>query len=126
MFRYVAFSLVLCSFAACQPVAVQAAEDTGIEGTVLWGPVQPGPSTPGQSDEEPLAASFIVYSGDTAVANFRSDEMGKFRLALSPGDYTIVPASGTPVPRPDTQVTRVTVPSQGYVSVQIRLDTGMR
>ncbi len=125
MLRSLTFVVLLGSLVACQSVGAQSGEETGIEGTVLWGPVKPGPSTPDQPEQEPLAASFTVYSGDSEVAKFRSDRAGDFRLALPPGDYTIVPSSSTPVPRPETQVTRVTVPARGYVSVKIMLDTGM-
>lgn len=100
--------------------------ETGVRGTVLWGPVKPGPVTPGQSDEAPLKTSFTVYSTGDRVARFESDRQGSFALSLPPGEYTIVPDKRTPIPYPEKQTTTVTVPDDGYATLTISLDTGMR
>ncbi len=115
--------VVFCLAFAAFP---SAAGETGIEGTVLWGPVDPGPTQHGQSDEAPLQATFAVTDDGVEVARFQSDTAGAFRVALPPGDYLIVPDANTPIPFPTKQITRVTVPDDGYATVSIRLDTGMR
>jgi len=102
------------------------AAETGIRGTVLWGPVNPGPSRAGQSDEAPLSASFIVHEAKHKVASFQSDDAGHFEVLLPPGEYTIVPGKTTPIPFPERQKTKVTVPEGGFADVTLRLDTGMR
>ena len=102
------------------------ADETGIRGTVSWGPVRPGPARLGESDVAPLQASFDVYGAAGPVARFESDEEGRFELPLPPGDYTLVPSADTPIPLPQRQKTAVTVPDSGFVTVEIRLDTGMR
>lgn len=107
-------------------VTAYACGDTGMRGTVLWGLVKPGPSKPGQSDEAPLRASFTVYDGDNKVAEFESDRNGHFKLALPPGKYTIVPDKGTPVPFPESQKFQVTVPSDAFAEVTLKLETGMK
>ncbi len=102
------------------------ASETGIRGTVLWGPIRPGPGRMGQPDEAPLRATFTVFGPEGRVARFESDDDGRFELPLPAGDYRIVPIEGTPVPFPQRQATEVTVPPDGYATVTIRLDTGMR
>ena len=100
--------------------------DTGIRGTVLWGPVSPGPSMPAIQVDEPTSVTFSVRRGRAQVAAFRSDNEGRFELILPPGDYTIVPDKSTPIPSPESQKTRVTVPEDGFTDIIIRLDTGMK
>jgi hypothetical protein len=122
---FILFLVFVAALSQLFALPVNAAE-TGIRGTVLWGPVTPGPARSGQSDEAPLSATFNVFSGESKVAQFRSDEQGKFELLLSAGDYTIVPDRGTPMPAAQSQVKPVTVPAEGFVEVTLRFDTGMR
>jgi hypothetical protein len=102
------------------------AVDTGIEGTVYWGPVKGGPSVLGQADDAPLRASFAVHEDGKKVATFQSDYAGRFKLVLPPGVYTLIPDANIPIPNPTKQTTRVTVPDDGFVTITIRLDTGMK
>lgn len=102
------------------------ATETGVRGIVMWGPLKPGPEKMGQSIEAPLAATFAVLSEDGQIAQFTTDRMGQFELALPPGDYTIVPDKKIPIPNARRQITRVTVPDNGYIEITIRLDTGMK
>lgn len=125
--NYVSILLVsFCmAFVFMSAIPVSAA-DTGIRGVVLWGPVRPGPTRLGQSDEAPLRATFVVFSGKHEVARFNSDKMGKFEVLLPAGDYMIAPVKGTPMPSPQDQVKAVTVPVGDFVEVTLRFDTGMR
>lgn len=102
------------------------AAETGIRGTVLCGPLSPGPARPGQAEEGPLSAAFAVYDAAEKVAQFRSDEKGRFEVSLPAGAYTIIPDEKTPVPNARGQKTKVSVPADGFAVVTIRLDTGMR
>ena len=104
---------------------VKAAE-TGVRGTVLWGPVRAGPARVGQSDEAPMRATFLVLAAEREVARFESDKKGSFEVLLPAGDYTIVPNKGTPIPAPQSQSKSVSVPTDGFVEVTLRFDTGMR
>ncbi len=102
------------------------AAETGVKGTVLWGPVAPGPSKLGQNDEAPFSATFIVFAGEHQLAQFKSDKKGNFEVLLPAGDYTIVPDKSTPMPAPQSQTKKVTVPKDGFAVVTLRFDTGMR
>lgn len=108
------------------PPASASGADTGIRGSVALGPIVPGPITAGQPDQAPLSASFSVLAEGRAVARFTSDETGRFQVSLPPGEYTIIPDKRTPIPYPGKQLTRVTVPDDGFAVVTIELDTGMR
>jgi hypothetical protein len=103
-----------------------SAAETGVRGTVLWGPVEPGPTKVGQNDEAPFSATFIVFAGESQVAQFKSDKNGNFEVLLPAGDYTIAPDKSTPVPAPQSQAKTVTVPEDGFAVVTLRFDTGMR
>ena len=100
--------------------------ETGIRGTVLWGPVKPGPTRFGQDDEAPLSATFLVFAAEHVTVRFESDKKGYFEVLLPAGDYTIVPNKGTPIPAPQSQSKPVSVPTDGFVEVTLRFDTGMR
>jgi hypothetical protein len=102
------------------------AAETGIRGTVLWGPVQPGPARFGEKQEAPLRASFYVLSSGRKVASFESCDNGTFEVPLPPGEYTIVPDASTPMPFPQRQKKTVAVPDDGFATVVLRFDTGMR
>jgi hypothetical protein len=55
-----------------------------------------------------------------------SDAKGKFRVALAPGAYRIVPISSNPMVPPYAEPIEVQVPESGYVSVDIVYDSGIR
>jgi len=103
------------------------ADETGIKGKVLRGPVHPGPATPGNPDEVPFRAAFqVLDSEEEEVAKFESDDKGRFKIILPPGDYTIVPHKSAPILFPQRQKKEVTVPEDGFTDVTLRFDTGMR
>lgn len=103
------------------------ANETGIRGQALRGPVHPGPSTVGESDEAPLRTTFLVLNAERKeVGRFESDENGRFKALLTPGEYTIVPDRSAPILFPERQKRKVTVPQDGFADLTLRFDTGMR
>ena len=120
------FFAVICMAGCMQASEPAHAVATGIEGTVLWGPLKPGPDVMGQQNEAPLSAPFAVLKDGEKVAEFKSDPRGRFKLALPPGDYTLVPDANIPIKHPTKQTTDVTVPDDGFVTLTVRLDTGMK
>lgn len=103
-----------------------SAGETGIRGTVLRGPVHGGPMIAGQAHEAPFRASFSVTESRQTVALFESNEDGVFEVALPPGEYTIVPDTSAPILFPQRQQKTVTVPEDGFATVTLRFDTGLR
>jgi hypothetical protein len=115
------------TWAAVSEEASVGGSGTGISGQVLMGPVNPGPEVPGEVNEAPFSAWFSVRDADGRIAGrFESDDDGYFRIALSPGDYAVVPDPSAPFPAPEQQAKSVSVPQQGYADVVLRFDTGMR
>lgn len=103
------------------------ADETGIKGKVLRGPVYPGPEIAGKRDEVLFSAAFHVRdSEDEEVARFESDEKGRFKVLLPPGEYTIIPDKSAPILFPQRQRKEVTVPEDGFAEVTLKFDTGMR
>jgi hypothetical protein len=104
-----------------------AAQSSGIKGVVLRGPLAGGPLVEGRPSEAPFKAKFFVDDTDgNRVAEFDSDDEGRFELDLPPGDYVIVPEPNAPVFRPAEQPQAVTVPEGRVVELTLRYDTGMR
>jgi len=102
------------------------AVDSGIEGQVILGPTQPGPVPIGEASPDqpyPTSITILDYSGQ-AIAHIATDPIGRFRVALAPGEYTLKPDSTGRLPFAKPQ-TVVVSPGQ-FTQVLIRYDTGMR
>jgi hypothetical protein len=68
---------------------------SGITGSIFISPARPGPIHPGDSTRAPAGnVEFTVKSGETAVATFRTDAEGFFRVPLPPGHYTVMRETG--------------------------------
>jgi hypothetical protein len=64
--------------------------EAGIEGVITISPIHGGPIRQGEEDSKPLPdTSFSVKQGDQVVATFVTDAAGRFRVALSPGEYYV-------------------------------------
>lgn len=100
--------------------------DTGIEGMITVGPTHGGPVRPGIPNSRPLAnAPFVVGNDSGAVAEFTTDDHGRFKISVPPGHYTVT--------KKDRQkgIGRygpfdVDVAAGQMTKVEWRCDTGMR
>ena len=99
--------------------------ETGLQGIVLRGPIQPV-CTIDQPCDAPFSAAFVVSQGDQEIARFRSDSAGHFKVALPPGGYSVVPEESAPLMFPQFQRHEVEVGSEGYTTVTLQFDTGIR
>src|SRR6266702_7588860 len=84
--------LVFLVMAACfSSGQIQSGSGTGIEGVITFGPTQGGPIRADTPSSKPLAnATFVVENEKGAeVASFTTDDQGQFRVALTPGHYTV-------------------------------------
>ena len=85
--KWVILSLLV---AGCLSQAADAQAQSGIEGVITLSPAHGGPARFGVPNSKPLAnAEFVVRNGSGAVAEFATDTAGRFRVSLSPGDYTV-------------------------------------
>jgi hypothetical protein len=84
-------ALVPCLGLAQTQLTPAAGGSTGIEGTISVAPIQGGPSRQGAPDSKPLARmEFEVRQAGRAIQSFQTDDQGRFRVDLQPGQYTIV------------------------------------
>src|SRR2546422_10653712 len=78
---------------------------SGIEGQILLGPTCPV-EREGMPCERPYKATVVVWNAARTqkVLTFSSDDEGRFRVSLAPGDYYLDPqSSGEVLPRPIPQ-----------------------
>jgi hypothetical protein len=67
-----------------------SAAATGVEGVVTIGPIHGGPARDGIPHSRPVSnAVFVVTNEGGPVTTFTTDEQGRFRIALTPGHYTV-------------------------------------
>lgn len=127
--------IVVCSLVIVGVMGGASAEqmhDGGlVRGSVVMGPACPGPELLDQQGcaPRPSQATVRVFAlrggGDaTPVTTLMTDRDGRFRLALAPGVYRLVPVSpdGLSVGKPRN----VTVTGGSSIEVQLVIDTGMR
>jgi len=74
---------------AATPTPIPA--PSGIEGVILVSPSRPGPIRRDEPSEAPAGnVTFVVMKESAKVASFATDADGRFRVALPPGQYTVV------------------------------------
>jgi hypothetical protein len=98
---------------------------TGLEGYIYKRPITPA-CTENIPCTAPFLGSFAVWQEGKRMAQFQTDEKGHFRVALSPGVYSVTVANptGTAFLRPDQP--SVTVGKDGMTQVVLTFDTGLR
>jgi hypothetical protein len=99
--------------------------DSGLSGRVLIGPACPIAGA-GQTCFRPYKATIVIRAAGSGrlVAKVRSSAAGRFRIALAPGKYRLIPQMGRPYPRASAQT--AAVHSHRYTSVVIYYNEGLR
>jgi hypothetical protein len=123
--RRLGFLLLVALAAGCGGGAAGDAT-SGIEGRVTIGPQCPVMQEGSPCPDAPYPALISVTANGDTVEEGRSDADGVFRIAVAPGDYTVVAgpvdregiASGTPV--------HVVVEPGVYTRVDLSVDSGIR
>ena len=98
---------------------------SGIEGQVLLGPMCPVVQEGQDCPDQPYQATLTVISQNgVQVAQFQSDEQGRFRVSLVPGEYVLHPEypNGNPFAADQT----FTVETGRYTQVTVNYDSGIR
>ncbi|MGB2693827.1 MAG: carboxypeptidase-like regulatory domain-containing protein [Dehalococcoidia bacterium] len=100
---------------------------SGIDGTVTIGPTCPVETVNATECAPQLfQATITVFDSDgDDVATVASDKEGHFRVALPPGEYTLVPEQPNPGAPPSATEQSVTVYGT-YTHVSIEYDSGIR
>ncbi|MDD5527604.1 MAG: hypothetical protein PHO56_01340 [Patescibacteria group bacterium] len=126
-----------CEFAACPSVTptttppVPSPEPigkSGITGVSLIGPVCPVERIPPDPAcaPRPYPALVIVKSADGTkeITRFNTDQNGKFKIGLPPGNYLLEPQGNNVYPRGIAQT--VLVKAGVFTSVNVNFDSGIR
>lgn len=119
--------LLLALVAACSDGGPVARTDSGIEGLVTIGPTCPVESPGMQCGDEPYSVDLFVVERNSRrmVARVRSGDDGRFRVTLTPGEYSIIPAPAVQEP-PTAERPDVTVRPHAFARVTVRFDSGIR
>jgi len=116
--------------AGCGQQAEPAAIDSGVTGQVHLGPTCPVEIEGQPCDDEPAAGVEVrvskqapgeAYGAREPVATGTTDEHGKFRIDVAPGDYVVTATAGMSCEFMDAHVV-----AGGYTKVDVPCDTGIR
>ncbi len=105
---------------------------SGIQGRALLGPICPGPQQAGglratQCADQPYQAKFkILDEQENEIATFQTGEDGRYKVALDPGTYELVPQTNPQEIFPRASSQSVTVLDGEYIEITIIFDTGIR
>ena len=102
--------------------------DSGLEGRVTIGPTCPAQEIGRECPARPYAATLLIKdaaSGEV-LHRIRSDQEGRFRLALPAGSYVVEPAAPELVSEPRAEPVSVTVRPGQWAWVRVRFDSGAR
>lgn len=102
---------------------------SGIEGQVLLGPMCPVVQVGTPCPDQPFQATIVFWNAERTkrIRTFTTDEQGRFRVPLAPGDYYVDPQPAEPdhpFPAPIPQT--VTVPPDHFAQITVQYDTGIR
>ncbi len=98
---------------------------SGIEGQVLIGPVCPVVQQNQACPDRPYQATLTIQSRTgVQIMQFQTDEEGRFKIPLAPGEYILHPESpgGIPFSRDQTFV----IETGRFTQLSVNYDTGIR
>jgi len=100
--------------------------ETGVEGAITLSPSHGGPVRVGENSSRPLVnMPFVVSNDKGTVAEFTTDDQGRFKLLVAPGHYSVArkgPQKGIGRYGPF----EVDVVAGQLTKVEWRCDSGMR
>ena len=100
-------------------------QDSGIEGQVFIGPTCPVVQEGQECPDQPYQAVLSVNSlGGERIVQVQTDEAGRFRIPLKPGEYILHPESPNALPFAKEQT--VTVEEGKFTEVIVNYDSGIR
>ncbi|MBM3123732.1 MAG: hypothetical protein FJZ87_01520 [Chloroflexi bacterium] len=120
------FTLLL---SACSTIGSGTYEspDSGIDVQVLIGPMCPVVQFGTECPDGPYQALLtVIDSRGREVMQFETDEGGRYRAYLAPGDYVLRPETPKGMPLPFAEEQRFTVEPLKFTQVVIHYDSGIR
>lgn len=99
--------------------------DSGIEGQVFIGPICPVVQVGQECPDQPYQAVLTVNSPEgERIVQVQTDEEGRFKIPLQPGEYVLHPESPNVMPFAGEQT--VVVGEGAYTQVIVNYDSGIR
>jgi len=99
--------------------------DSGIEGQALIGPICPVVREGEECPDQPYQAILTVTSPKgERIVQFQTDEDGRFKIPLQPGEYILIPESTGKLPFASEQ--DVSVKKGEFTQVIVNYDSGIR
>ena len=119
IFIFLLFFLSACSSSTPTPI------DSGIEGQALIGPMCPVVKAGQECPDRPYQAVVTVNNSQRErIVQVQTDEEGRFKIPLAPGEYILHPESPNVMPYAGEQT--VTVVEGKFTQVVINYDSGIR
>src|SRR5215471_8820093 len=123
LIAFLTFAGLCC--AQISPSPEPSSAGTGIEGVITVSPSHPGPVRPGMTSTAPLAnAPFTVSNQTGTVAEFMTDDQGRFQLTVAPGHYSVTRRNQGKIGR--CGPFEVDVTNGQMTKIEWRCDSGMR
>jgi len=126
-----AVAVAVSFLVACGQAGPEAARDrSGIAGRVLLGPQCPVETAADPCDDEPASGAEVTvaeqlpgeaYAAGAVVARTTTNADGAYRVAVAPGKYVVTADAGMSCELMDARVD-----ADGYLTVEIPCDTGIR
>ncbi|HSV37386.1 MAG TPA: carboxypeptidase-like regulatory domain-containing protein [Nocardioidaceae bacterium] len=122
--------IMVCFLAACGDAQPTTSGDSGVEGVVHLGPQCPVEVAGQPCDDQPAGGVAVtvslqvageMYGAGDPVAQTTTDALGRFRIAVPPGDYVVTAEAGMYCEFMDAHVV-----ADEYVEVDVPCDTGIR
>ena len=105
--------------------AEPASTNNGVEGQVFIGPLCPVVQVGQECPDQPYQATLTVNnSNGREIAKVQTDEQGRFKIPLEPGEYILHPESPNVMPYASEQT--FTVVSGKFTQITVNYDSGIR
>lgn len=101
--------------------------DSGIEVQVLIGPMCPVVQIGTDCPDQPYQATLtVINSRGREVLQFETDESGRYRVYLEPGEYRLRPETPSGMPMPFAGEQAFSVEPFKFTQIVVQYDSGIR
>lgn len=122
--NHLIFISILLFLSACSTIT-PTPTNSGIEGQVFSGPMCPVVQVGQECPDQPYQAVLTVNSPEgERIVQVQTDEEGRFKIPLLPGEYILHPQSADALPFASEQT--VFVEEGKYTQVIVNYDSGVR